>query len=55
MVLTRDGLELVRETLRACWAEIEAMQDTYDDYVAAGHLEEQVHEALGILEAALDK
>jgi hypothetical protein len=46
----RDELLLVLEALKSCWSEIEAMESTYEDYVASGRLAEQVEAAITILE-----
>jgi hypothetical protein len=51
--MTRDELTQVLEALKGCWSEIEGMEGTYDDYVVAGDLAEQVEEAIAILEAHL--
>jgi len=51
--MDREELELVLEALKGCWAEIEAMEGTYEDYVTSGHLEEQVEYAIHALETYL--
>lgn len=38
--------EFLLEVLRSAKAEIEAMEETYDDYVASGHLIDQLDEAI---------
>jgi hypothetical protein len=53
--MNHDDLEFIAETIRSCWTEIEAMERTYDDYCVAGHLEEQVEQALEMLEAVLER
>jgi hypothetical protein len=53
--MTNDDLAYVIEALRACWAEISAMEASFEEYVVAGHLEEQVEQAIEILETALDE
>lgn len=42
--------ELIEEALRSALAEIEAMEGTYDDYVASGKLIEQLEEAIALIE-----
>jgi hypothetical protein len=45
--------EQVLEALRAAQTEIEAMEDSYEDYVAAGHLIEQIEDAVHLMEEEL--
>lgn len=50
VAMTLTEYELVLEALKGAKSEITAMEDTYDDYVAAGKLLEQLDEAIEILE-----
>lgn len=52
--MNREDIEYVLEVLRSCWAELEAMESTYDDYAVAGHLAEQVEIAIELLEGSRD-
>jgi hypothetical protein len=49
MSITLSELRVVLEALKSAKAEIEAMEDTYHDYVAAGHLLEQIDEAIDLV------
>jgi hypothetical protein len=47
--MTREEQEFVTEVLRSAKVEIEAMEDTFHEYVASGHLLEQLEEAIRIM------
>jgi hypothetical protein len=44
--------EAALEALKAAYTEIDAMMDTYEDYVPCGKLCEQIEEAIERLEGA---
>lgn len=48
--MTPREADFVIEVLRACKAELGAMEDTYEEYVVSGHLMEQLDEAIDIVE-----
>lgn len=48
--MTPREADFVIEVLRACKAELEAMEGTYEEYAVSGHLMEQLDEAIDIVE-----
>lgn len=48
--MTEAEWDIVTEALKSAKVEIEAMEDTYADYVASGHLLEQLEQAIEIME-----
>lgn len=54
MNLSKDQLLLIYEALAGAYVELAAIEEVSEDYVTAGHLMEQMEEAIATLEGWID-
>jgi len=52
--LSKDQLLLIYEALAGAYVELAAIEEVSEDYVTAGHLMEQMEEAIATLEGWID-